>query len=68
MKTRAPVSFCAHPKNDEVVEYAMSRTLSPMMVAEYQLHLPDKDVLRKKLQEFVNLPSGTEDYTNEDQK
>ena len=59
--------LCAS-KNDEVVEYAMSRTLSPMMVAEYQLHLPDKDVLRKKLQEFVNLPSGTEDYTNEDQK
>ena len=58
--------LCAS-KNDEVVEYAMSRTLSPMMVAEYQLHLPDKDVLRKKLQEFVNLPSGTEDYTNEDQ-
>ena len=59
--------LCAS-QNDEVVEYAMSRTLSPMMVAEYQLHLPDKDVLRKKLQEFVNLPSGTEDYTNEDQK
>ena len=49
--------LCAS-KNDEVVEYAMSRTLSPMMVAEYQLHLPDKDVLRKKLQEFVNLPVG----------
>ena len=59
--------LCAS-KNDEVVEYAVSRTLSPMMVAEYQLHLPDKDVLRKKLQEFVKLPSGTEDYTNEDQK
>ena len=52
--------LCAS-KNDEVVEYAMSRTLSPMMVAEYQLHLPDKDVLRKKLQEFVNLPAGEEE-------
>ena len=52
--------LCAS-KNDEVVEYAMSRTLSPMMVAEYQLHLPDKDVLRKKLQEFVNLPAGAEE-------
>ena len=59
--------LCAS-QNDEVVEYAMSRTLSPMMVAEYQLHLPDKDVLRKKLQEFVNLPSCTEDCTNEDHK
>ena len=47
--------LCAS-KNDEVVEYAMSRTLSPMMVAQYQLQLPDKDVLRKKLQELSNLP------------
>ena len=43
-------------KNDEVVEYAMSRTLSPMMVTQYQLQLPDKDILRKKLQELANLP------------
>lgn len=40
--------LCAS-KDDEVVEYAMSRTLSPMMVAEYQLQLPDKSVLQKKL-------------------
>lgn len=51
--------LCAS-KNDEVVEYAMSRTLSPMMVAEYRLHLPDKAVLQKKLQELANLPE-TED-------
>lgn len=47
--------LCAS-KNDEVVEYSMSRTLSPMMVAQYQLQLPDKDVLRKKLQELASLP------------
>ena len=47
--------LCAS-KEDEVVEYAMSRTLSPMMVAQYQLQLPDKDILRKKLQELANLP------------
>ena len=47
--------LCAS-KNDEVVEYAMSRTLSPMMIAQYQLQLPDKDVLRKKLQELSSLP------------
>lgn len=47
--------LCAS-KNDEVVEYAMSRTLSPMMVAQYQLQLPDKNILRKKLQELANLP------------
>ena len=47
--------LCAS-KDDEVVEYAMSRTLSPMMVAEYKLQLPDKAVLQKKLQELVNIP------------
>lgn len=54
--------LCAS-KNDEVVEYAMSRTLSPMMVARYQLQLPDKDVLRKKLQELSGLPK-LEENTN----
>lgn len=47
--------LCAS-KDDEVVEYAMSRTLSPMMVAEYQLQLPDKSILQKKLQELINVP------------
>ena len=47
--------LCAS-KDDEVVEYAMSRTLSPLMVAEYQLQLPDKSVLQKKLQELINMP------------
>jgi predicted nuclease of restriction endonuclease-like (RecB) superfamily len=47
--------LCAS-QNDEVVEYAMSRTLSPMLVAQYQLQLPDKDILRRKLQELTSLP------------
>lgn len=46
--------LCAS-KDDEVVEYAMSRTLSPMMVSEYKLQLPDKAVLQKKLQELINM-------------
>ena len=46
--------LCAS-KNDEVVEYAMSRTLSPMLVSQYQLQLPDKAVLRKKLQELQEM-------------
>ena len=41
-------------KSDE--EYAMSRTMSPMMISQYQLQLPDKEVLRKKLQELANIP------------
>lgn len=47
--------LCAS-KNDEIAEYSMSRTMSPMMVAEYQLQLPDKAVLQKKLQELINIP------------
>ena len=47
--------LCAS-RDEEVVEYAMSRTLSPMMVAEYRLQLPDKAILRKKLQELSSLP------------
>ena len=39
-------------KDDTVVEYALSRSLSPTMVAEYQLCLPDKALLQKKLQEI----------------
>ena len=47
--------LCAS-KNNEVVEYSMSRTMSPMMVAEYKLQLPDKAVLQRKLQELINIP------------
>lgn len=47
--------LCA-AKNDEVVEYAMSRSMSPMLVSEYQLQLPDKKILEKKLQELIALP------------
>ena len=39
-------------KDTEVVEYALSRYLSPTMVSEYQTQLPDKKILQKKLQEL----------------
>ncbi|SFI55054.1 PDDEXK nuclease domain-containing protein [Halpernia frigidisoli] len=39
-------------KDSEVVEYALSRTLSPTMVAEYKTQLPNKKVLQQKLQEL----------------
>lgn len=39
-------------KDDEVVEYALSRHLSPTLIAEYQLQLPDKKLLQKKLHEL----------------
>jgi predicted nuclease of restriction endonuclease-like (RecB) superfamily len=45
------VLLCAS-KDDEVVEYALSRSLSPALVAEYQTQLPDKKVLQAKLHEL----------------
>ncbi|WP_431610398.1 PDDEXK nuclease domain-containing protein [Chryseobacterium sp. 'Rf worker isolate 10'] len=39
-------------KDNEVVEYALSRALSPTMVAEYQTQLPDKKLLQKKLHDL----------------
>lgn len=42
-------------KDHEVVEYAMSRNLSPTLIAEYKLQLPDKKLLQAKLHEiFIN--------------
>ena len=45
------VLLCAS-KDEEVVEYALNRTLSPALIAEYQMQLPDKKLLEAKLQEF----------------
>ncbi len=39
-------------KDSEVVKYALSRSLSPTMVAEYQMQLPDKRLLQQKLHEM----------------
>lgn len=39
-------------KDEEVVEYALSRSLSPTMVSEYKTKLPDKKLLQKKLHEI----------------
>jgi len=41
-------------KDNEVVEYALSRSLSPTMVAEYQTQLPDKKLLQQKLHELFD--------------
>lgn len=45
-------------KDDTVVEYALSRSLSPTMVAEYQLCLPDKALLQQKMQNVVEEDSA----------
>ncbi|SHH09613.1 PDDEXK nuclease domain-containing protein [Flavobacterium johnsoniae] len=36
-------------QDNAVVEYALSRSLSPTMVAEYKIQLPDKHLLKQKL-------------------
>jgi hypothetical protein len=51
------VLLCA-TKDREVVEYALSRLLSPPLVAEYQTHLPDKKLLQAKLHEFYELAAA----------
>ena len=47
------VILCAS-KDDEVVEFALSRTLSPTMVSEYRLKLIDKNLLQRKLKEYID--------------
>ncbi|MCL2106045.1 MAG: PDDEXK nuclease domain-containing protein [Oscillospiraceae bacterium] len=51
------VILCASQDN-EVVEYALNRSLSPTMVSEYKLKLIDKSLLQKKLREYLTLSGG----------
>ncbi|HNW99082.1 MAG TPA: PDDEXK nuclease domain-containing protein [Bacteroidales bacterium] len=39
-------------KDMEVVEYALSRSLSPTMISEYKIQLPDKKLLQQKLHQL----------------
>lgn len=36
----------------QILHGALSRTLSPALIAEYQTQLPDKNLLQRKLHEF----------------
>ena len=54
------VILCA-TKDDAVVEYALSRSMSPTMVAEYTLQLPDKKLLENKLREITLLTDDLKD-------
>jgi len=46
--------LCAS-KDEEVVEYALSRSLSPALIAQYQTQLPEKRLLEAKLHEFYQM-------------
>lgn len=46
--------LCA-TKDQEVVEYALSRSASPALIAEYRTRLPQKKLLQARLHEFYEL-------------
>ena len=54
------VILCAG-KNDTVVEYALSRSMSPTLVSNYTLCLPDRELLQNKLRELTDLALGSEE-------
>jgi len=47
-------------KDDEVVEYAMSRHLSPALVAQYETQMIPKTVLQQKLHEWSQMLQAPE--------
>ena len=46
-------------KDTTVVEYALSRSLSPALIADYKLRLPDKKMLESKLRELTELAESS---------
>ena len=56
------VILCAS-KDEQVVEYAMSRSMSPTMVSQYTLKLIDKKLLEEKLKEINDI---VEENNNKD--
>jgi len=54
-------------KEDEIVEIALSRNMSPTLIATYETHLIAKNLLRQKLHEFYErslLSDGEQDLDN----
>ena len=58
------VILCAS-KDEKVVEYAMSRSMSPTMVSQYTLKLIDKKLLENKLKEITEI---VEENNRKDEK
>lgn len=54
------IILCAS-KNEQVVEYAMSRSMSPTMVSEYSTNLIDKKLLENKLKEIKEMVEDNND-------
>ena len=49
-------------KDSEVVEYALSRTLLPALVAEYETKLPARRLLQDKLHELLQIAEAAGEY------
>ena len=47
-------------KDEDVVEYSISKNMSQTMISEYKLKLIDKKLLKKKLKEMKNLIENNE--------
>lgn len=60
------IILCAS-KDDEVVEFALSRSLSPTMVSEYTLKLIDKQLLQQKLKEYIELSESEGNEADEEE-
>jgi len=48
-------------KDEEVVKYALSRTISPTVIAQYESRLIPKQLLKQKLHEFYQLEQKNSD-------
>ena len=57
------IILCAG-KNEQVVEYAMSRSMSPTMVSQYTLNLIDKKLLENKLKEIKQILEENDNEEN----
>ena len=53
------IILCAS-KDNEVVEYSLNRNISPALVAEYQTKLIEKNILQRKLHEFLCISLETD--------
>ena len=49
------LAILSSSKSDEVVEFALSRSLSPTLISDYTLKLIDKKLLRQKLHEITEM-------------
>jgi predicted nuclease of restriction endonuclease-like (RecB) superfamily len=54
------ILLCAYKDND-VVEYALSRSISPTLIADYETKLIPKAVLQRKLHELLEAAESRED-------